>query len=80
MLPHLTPGAPELGLAISSAPSGTLAIRSRASVSSIPPRGVIVLEHPPRFGWTTTATPSASAIASMVMSSWVGPIPPVVNR
>ena len=32
------------------------------------------------LGWTTTATPSAAAIASTVMSSWVGPMPPVVNR
>ena len=79
-LPILTPGAPDIGLGISSAPSGTRAIRSRASVS--PPAG---RDNNPRgsrraSGWTTTGTPSAAAIASTVMSSWVGPIPPVVNR
>ena len=49
MLPILMPGAPDIGLGISSAPSGTRAMRSRASVS--PPRvGVIILEDRARLG------------------------------
>ena len=31
------------------------------------------------LGWTSMPTPNALATQSAVMSSWVGPMPPVVN-
>jgi hypothetical protein len=40
---------------------------------------IIGFERRARLGWTTPAR-RAAAIASTVMSSWVGPMPPVVNR
>ena len=79
-LPIRTPGAPELGLAISSAPSrharhAQPRVGDPAGRRGNNPRGCARAA-----GWMTTPTPSAAAIESTVMSSWVGPMPPVVKQ
>ena len=54
-------------------------MRSRALVTSVP----CVFQRASSISraWSLigSATPKAAAIASAVMSSWVGPIPPVVK-
>ena len=72
-------GAAETELTMRSAPSGMRAIRSRAEVTSV----AVVFQRASsmsRACWLIgSATPNALAIASAVMSSWVGPLPPGVK-
>ena len=60
----------------SVAPSGTLAMRRRASFKSAPRRWRM---RASMSGWRTTLTPKPWAMPSMVTSSWVGPMPPEVK-
>jgi len=77
-LPMRNPGAFETGLAIRSAPNGIRAMRRRASFRS---SGLCRSSSIARARSSTSMpTPKAWATQSAVMSSWVGPIPPVVNR
>ena len=77
-LPIQKPGALETGLGTSSAPSGMRAIRSRASFRS---SAFMYSRSMARArGSTSIDTPKALATESAVMSSWVGPMPPVVKR
>ncbi len=73
------PGAIELAASTSSDPSGSRAIRSRAGVSSTPRASHDACMRALARGSTPIGTPKALAILSAVMSSWVGPMPPVVN-
>ena len=74
-LPIRKPGALLTGLSTSSEPRGTRAIFKRASLSGRPPR----FKRSTASGSSTSSTPNASATHSAVMSSCVGPMPPVVN-
>ena len=53
-------------------------MRMRASFISTP-RGDPLLQSATARASTSMVTPNALATASAVMSSWVGPMPPVVN-
>ncbi len=76
-LPSEKPGAFDTEFSISSAPAGMRAIRSRASLSwSL---GIRSRSNATARGSTSIATPNALATESAVMSSWVGPMPPVVK-
>jgi hypothetical protein len=63
-------------LRTSTPPSGTRAIRRRAAFSSMPGRAC---SRAMISGCSYSSTPKAAATASAVMSSCVGPIPPVVK-
>ena len=76
-LPSLKPGARMVALWISSAPSGMRAMRSRASFRSCSLQRS--LKRATTSGWWSMPTPKAFATLSAVMSSWVGPMPPVVK-
>ena len=78
-LPILKPGAALTALTIRSAPSGIRAIRSRAAFASVPVWRQRSSSIARACEWIGNATPNAFATASAVMSSWVGPMPPVVN-
>ncbi len=78
-LPIQKPGAPDTSLRTRSAPFGMRVIRMRASLISLP----VALSHSCRMasarGSMSIGTPNALATQSEVMSSWAGPIPPVVK-
>ena len=78
-LPIQKPGAPDTLLRTRSAPLGMRVIRRRASFISAP----VTFSHSCRMasarGSMSIGTPNALATLSAVMSSWVGPMPPVVN-
>ena len=76
-LPSQKPGAAEILFSTSSAPCGIRAMRRRASLSSM--RGARARKISTTRGSTSIGTPNALATLSAVMSSWVGPMPPVVN-
>ena len=77
-LPSMKPGAFEMSLRIRSAPSGMRAMRRRASFRS---SGLIRCSSISiARGSSPIGTPKALATLSAVMSSWVGPMPPVVKR
>ncbi|MNY42249.1 hypothetical protein D3C86_1771190 [compost metagenome] len=73
------PGAAETELTMRSAPSGMRAMRNRASLTSVP----VCFQRLSSMARACTLigkpTPKALAMASAVMSSWVGPIPPEVK-
>ena len=73
----MKPGAREMALSIRLAPSGMRAMRSRAGVSSVGVKRLRIAAT--ASGSVTTGTAKALAMASVVTSSWVGPIPPVAN-
>ena len=76
-LPSQKPGAAEILLSTSAAPCGMRAMRRRASLSCM--AGARALKISTTRGSTSIGTPNALATLSAVMSSWVGPMPPVVN-
>ena len=76
-LPMRKPGAADTLLRMRSAPSGMRAMRSRASFRSF--SAMRVSSSARARGSTSIDTPNALATQSAVMSSWVGPMPPVVN-
>ncbi len=73
------PGAPETLLATSSAPSGMRAMRRRASLSSPPILAMRSFRIATASACSLSSTPKAFATQSAVMSSCVGPMPPVVK-
>ena len=78
-LPSQKPGAAETLFRTRSAPAGMRVMRMRASLSSAPVwarRSCRIFTA--RGSWSI-GTPNALAIDCAVMSSWVGPMPPVVN-
>jgi hypothetical protein len=78
-LPSVKPGAAETGLSIRMAPSGTG--HAQAGVVHLHPLPVVMgLQDGAASSRTSDAAPIASATASAVMSSWVGPMPPEVKR
>ena len=76
-LPMKKPGARETGLSTRSAPAGMRAMRSLAGVRSASLSRSRSMAR--ARGSMSMVTPNAFATASAVMSSWVGPIPPVVK-
>ena len=79
-LPIQKPGAPDTLFFTSAAPCGMRAMRMRASLSSPP----ILAMRSFRIATASRVdsrcgTPNALATHSAVMSSWVGPMPPVVK-
>ena len=76
-LPIVKPGAFETEFSISVAPSGIRAMRSRASLSWS--FGMRSRSSATARGSTSIGTPKALATELAVMSSWVGPMPPVVK-
>ena len=71
------PGALLTGLSSSVTPSGTSAIFRRASLNS---SGVYCCPSTAiASALRSSRTPNALAMLAEVMSSWVGPMPPVVN-
>ena len=78
-LPIQKPGAAETLLVTRSAPFGTRAMRMRASFISVPRASKRAFITRDRSGSWSMPTPKALATLSAVMSSWVGPMPPVVN-
>ena len=76
-LPMRKPGAADTLLRMRSAPAGMRAMRSRASFRSF--SAMRVSSSARARGSTSIDTPNALATQSAVMSSWVGPMPPVVN-
>src|SRR5215467_1811827 len=62
-----------------SAPLGMRVMRSRASFISAPVARSRSCRMARARGSTSIGTPNALATQSAVMSSWVGPIPPVVK-
>src|SRR5262249_2774627 len=78
-LPIQKPGPPDTWLRMRSAPLGMRVRRRRASFISAP----VVFTHSCRMasarGSVSIGTPNAFATQSVVMSPWVGPIPPVVK-
>ena len=78
-LPMRKPGAALTELTMRSAPSGMRAILRRASLTSVPVLFHRVSSMARASALIGSATPNALATASAVMSSWVGPMPPVVN-
>ena len=77
-LPIQKPGAPDTLLTTSAAPCGMRAMRMRASLSSPPVLASRSFRIATASGWNGSATPKAVAMQSAVMSSCVGPMPPVV--
>ena len=74
----LKPGALEMEFCTSSAPTGRRAMRRRAALRS---SGFSrSSSRAMARGSSITSRPSALATDSEVMSSWVGPMPPVVKR
>ena len=78
-LPIQKPGAAETLLSTSSAPAGRRVIRIRASFITPPVSRTLAVMISTARGSGPMATPKALATQSAVMSSWVGPMPPVVN-
>ena len=78
-LPIQKPGAPDCLFSTSSAPAGMRAMRSRASFISTPRAAKRSSMSLRARGSTSIDTPNAFATQSAVMSSCVGPMPPVVN-
>ena len=78
-LPIQKPGAPDTLFATSAAPRGMRAMRSRASLSSPPILASRSFRIATASGCRSSGTPNAFATQSAVMSSCVGPMPPVVN-
>src|SRR5262249_43140766 len=70
------PGASPAGLPRTSAPPGTRTWRMLFGVSGAPVLAKRAFMCSSAGGWTTGATPSASAMTSTVRSSSVGPSPP----
>src|SRR6516162_69951 len=78
-LPIQIPGAPDTLLSTRSAPLGMRVMRSRASFISAPVARSRSCRMARARGSTSIGTPNALATQSAVMSSWVGPMPPVVK-
>ena len=78
-LPMRKPGAPDCLFSTRSAPAGMRAMRSRASFISTPRAANRSFMIATARGSTSIETPNALATESAVMSSCVGPMPPVVN-
>ena len=72
-------GAPEILFATSTAPRGMRAMRRRASFNSPPVFARRSFRIATASGCTSSGTANAFAMQSAVMSSCVGPMPPVVN-
>ena len=75
----MKPGAIEMRFSTTSAPSGMRAMRMRAAVASMPRRWKLSARSCLICGWWSMPTPKALAMESAVMSSCVGPMPPVVK-
>ncbi len=79
-LPIQKPGAPDTLFFTSAAPRGMRAMRRRASLSSPPILAMRSFRIATASGLTSSGAPKALAMQSAVMSSCVGPMPPVVNK
>ena len=78
-LPSMKPGATDTEFSTSSAPKGMRAMRMRAGVISTPRRLKLSRMGASARSSTSMPTPNALAMESAVMSSCVGPMPPVVK-
>ena len=75
-LPIWKPGGPFTGLTTFDPPTGMRAMRRRAAFGGSPKRAVMAAMI---SASSSSSTPKALATQSAVMSSWVGPMPPVVT-
>ena len=75
----LKPGAPLTGLSMSAAPAGMSAMLMRASLASTPRLAKYASRSVAASALRAKGTPKARATEAAVMSSWVGPTPPVVK-
>ena len=76
-LPIEKPGATDTLFSIGVAPCGSVAMRWRAALK--PPSGNSAAMACIEAACGSHGTPNASAMQGLVMSSWVGPMPPVVK-
>ena len=80
-LPMRNPGAPEIGFAIKEAPDGNSRHAKTCRCQFKACGGVVISQNFSRpADRQPIGTPKAFAMLSAVMSSCVGPMPPVVKR